>query len=211
MYVLPKKYHIWSTDKSFLRNRTKFIMILLNPFTMSTGAALTTVCKATVFEETYHSMSTGTAPVRPISIRPRPPMPYGLTTQNASPVKAHMAYMYNASISTYILMWHTIEKAEVVLFKKQVRRWCANLWRCELQVLPYVSKNINLARISRNLLTPIPRKDTHLLHPLYPFENLILQLYLTLGMKKTMCACTLSTKLQHLSLFSNSPEAETII
>ena len=58
----------------------------------------------------------------------------------------------------------------------------------------FVSKEVNIFRISLNIFTP--RIDPNSSHPLYPLENLITQLYLILQLKKTMCSCKLSRKLQ---------------
>ena len=113
---------------------------------------------------------------------------FGLTTLNAVLLK----HMYNLiSLSCPFL-------------KKQIRKWYAKFLRFELHSL--IGKKVQIAQISLNILTPIPREDTNHYHPLYPSENLATQLHLMSHMKKIMCAYTLSTKLQYSCICVNSPQ-----
>ena len=50
----------------------------------------------------------------------------------------------------------------------------------------FMGKKINISWISLNIHTPIPRIDTHPLHPLYSSENLTTQLYIISRTKKTI-------------------------
>ena len=48
--------------------------------------------------------------------------------------------------------------------------WYANFLRFELR--SHVGKKVHFAQISRNILAPIPRKDTNPSHSMCPSENL---------------------------------------
>ena len=87
--------------------------------------------------------------------------------------------MYNANIPRAEItifvpscppMLHTIIKPKLSFFKNCFEKKYANFMCFELRT--HVGKKVRFAQISRNILAPIPRKDTNSSHRMCPSENL---------------------------------------
>ena len=135
-----------------------------------------------------------------------PQMPVPLKhTNNANILSAE----FTIFVPNYPPMWYTIIIPQLSFFKNRSKN--GMLSSTVLSYSPMKVKWSNLPR-SPQIFLRLFTENTHILltpcnHPKISQHTL----YLMSHTKKTMCACKLYTKLQHSSVFFNSPEAETTI